>query len=78
MASFIVRAEVGDDRHQRGAKSPPTRSRYACLNVSVIAEEGTERQMGSFGVAEAASSGRYFLEGEKWRELREEAARRRS
>jgi TldD protein len=44
------------------------------LNVSVIAQDGTRREMGSFGGG-GRVEWRYFLEGDKWREYAKEAAR---
>ena len=44
------------------------------LNVSVIVEDGTRREMGSFGGG-GRVEWRYFLDGDKWREYAKEAAR---
>ncbi len=45
------------------------------LDVTVIAEDGANRQMGSHGGG-GRVEWRYFLEGEKWRDYATEAARR--
>jgi TldD protein len=44
------------------------------LSVTVIAEEGHNRQVGTYGGG-GRVAWRYFLEGEKWREYAREAAR---
>jgi TldD protein len=73
MASFIAEQKLVMIVTSEGKIAADTQP-LCRLNVSVIAEEGGQRQMGSFGGG-GRVEWRYFLEGEKWRDYAKEAAR---
>jgi TldD protein len=73
MASFAAEQKivlvVSSDGFAVGDVQPLCR-----LNVTCIAEEGGNRQVGSFGGGGRAEYG-FFLDGERWKEFTREAAR---
>jgi len=73
MASFVAEQKLVMIVTSEGKIAADTQP-LCRLNVSVIAEEGGQRQMGSFGGG-GRVEWRYFLEGEKWRDYAKEAAR---
>ena len=73
MASFVAEQKLVMIVTSEGKIAADTQP-LCRLNVSVIAEENGQRQMGSFGGG-GRVEWRYFLEGEKWRDYAKEAAR---
>ena len=73
MASFVAEQKLVMIVTSEG-KIAADRQPLCRLNVTVIAEKGTLRQMGSFGGG-GRVEWQYFLEGEKWRDYAKQAAR---
>ena len=73
MASFVAEQKLVMIVTSEGKIAADTQP-LCRLNVTVIAEDGAQRQMGSFGGG-GRVEWRYFLEGEKWRDYAKEAAR---